>query len=66
VIGFLRRRLCERSTYAHLVTCLASAAGAAGALGTYVPRGWLLVLVAFTLVGALLPDGKPAPEKQPE
>jgi hypothetical protein len=66
MIRFLKRRACERSTYAHLVTCIAAAVTAAGAIGQSVPRGWFLVLVALSVAGALMPDGKIKPKEPAE
>lgn len=63
---FILRRACERSTYLHLVTCLAAAVTAAGAIGQSVNRGWFLLLVGLSLAGALMPDGSVKPKKEAE
>lgn len=57
-MNFIRRRLCERSTYAHLVTCLCAVAGVA-----FGVPGWMIWgLVALSVVGAIVPDGSVKPQ----
>lgn len=60
ILRYAKKRLCERSTYAHLVTCLTAVAAVAFGL----PHHYLLGLVALSLIGALVPDGRVAADKE--
>lgn len=57
-MNFLKCRFGERSTYAHLVTCLTAVAAVAFGLPWFLIWG----LIGISLVGAFMPDGSVKPK----